>query len=279
MVAAAFFFSLMSLVVKALGTDMPTGQVVFARSIVMLAIATVMVRRVGVSIWGQRRSLLILRAVMGFTALFLYFYAVPRLPLADVTVIHFTNPVFTAIIAAVVLGETMGGREVVGLFLSLGGVLLIARPTFLFGGLSGALDPLAVAAAVGAAVLSSVAYTTVRKLRETDHEMVIIFYFTLVSVPASLPLFVGNAVWPTPSEWFLLAVVGITTMVAQIFLTKGLHRERAGRAMSISYVQVVFAAVWGFAAFREVPDLPAIAGAALVFVGTVVVARGMPKTS
>jgi len=49
--------------------------------------------------------------------------------------------------------------------------------------------------------------------------------------------------------------VGITTLVAQIFLTLGLHKEDAGRAMSIGYVQVVFAFIWGAVVFGTIPDL------------------------
>lgn len=273
MVAAAFFFSLMSLIVKRLGEHIPTAQIVFARSAVMLAVAWATVRRAGVPVWGRRRSLLVLRALAGFAALFCFFYAVPRLPLADVTVIHFTNPAFTAVIAAVALGEAMGRREIAGLLLCLAGVVLVARPTFLFGAATTSLNPVAVGAALCGAVFSSVAYTTIRKLRETDHHLVVIFYFPLLSTPLSIPLMVGHAVWPTPLEWVLLSLVGVVTFVAQVFLTQGLHRERAGRAMSISYIQVVFAALWGFVVFGESPGLLGVAGAALVFVGTIVVAK------
>jgi len=272
MVAAAFSFSVMSLIVKRLGEHLPTAEIVFGRSVVMLAVSWVMVRRVGVSMWGERRSLLVLRALAGFGALFCFFYAVAHLPLADVTVIHFTNPVFTAIIAAVALGESMGRREVAGLVLSLSGVILIARPEFLFGAAHAALDPVAVGAALASSMMSSVAYVTIRKLRETDHALVVIFWFTLISTPLSLPLMAGHMKWPTPFEWALLSCIGLVTYTAQVFLTTGLQRERAGRAMSISYVQVVFAAFWGFVYFHETPGLVGVAGALLVFTGTLVVA-------
>jgi drug/metabolite transporter (DMT)-like permease len=82
----------------------------------------------------------------------------------------------------------------------------------------------------------------------------------------------GRAVWPSPLQWVLLGAVGVVTLVAQVFLTRGLHLERAGRAMSISYVQVVFAALWGIAFFGEIPDAAGVAGAVLVFAGTLLVA-------
>jgi drug/metabolite transporter (DMT)-like permease len=112
-----------------------------------------------------------------------------------------------------------------------------------------------------------------KKLRESDDPLVIVFYFPLVATPAAVPFMIGRAVWPTPFEWLLLVGVGVVTQVGQIFLTKGLHREKAGRAMSMSYVQVVFAASWGFLFFRETPNSLTILGAALILGGMLVVSR------
>lgn len=272
MVAAAFFFSLMSLFVKLAGRRLPTPEIVLGRSVVMLVVSYALVRRAGLRPWGRRKGLLLLRGLLGFTALLCFFYAVTKLPLADVTVIHFTNPVFTAVIASLVLGETMRRKEVVGLTLNIAGVILVTRPSFLFGRWASDLDVVAVGVALVASVFSACAYTTIRKLRETDHYLVIIFYFSLVSAVASVPVAVGSFLWPTPAEWALLVGIGIATQTAQIFLTKGLLRERAGRAMSISYVQVLFAAVWGLFFFGDRPDLFGAGGASLVFLGLLLVA-------
>ncbi|UCG52318.1 MAG: DMT family transporter [Candidatus Latescibacterota bacterium] len=273
MVTAAFFFSLMSLLVKLAGQRLPTAEIVFARSVVMLVISFILVRQARLMMWGRRRSLLILRGLVGFGALFCFFYAVTKLPLADITVIHFTNPVFTALFASLFLKESMGRREVSGLILCVVGVALVAQPSFLFGSGARNLDLFAVGVALCASLLSSVAYTTVRKLGETDHHLVVIFYFSLISTPASIPLMVGHFLWPTPLEWLMLLGVGIVTHSAQIFLTKGLHRERAGRAMSMSYVQVLFAATWGLVFFGEIPNAISGVGAVLIFGGTLLVAR------
>lgn len=278
MVAAAFFFSLMSVIVKVAGQRLPTAEIVFARSAVVLVLAYLLVRRARVAMWGNRKFLLILRGLVGFAALFCFFYAVPRLPLADITVIHFTNPVFTALIASLFLNETMGRNELFGLLLCLIGVALVAQPAFLFGHGAKNLDLFVVAVALTASLLSSVAYVTVRKLRETDHYLVVVFYFPLISTPASVPLLVGRVVWPTTIEWLLLLGVGIVTLIAQVFLTKGLHSEKASRAMSISYVQVVFAATWGILFFEEKPNLLGIAGAVLIFIGILLVASVSGRT-
>ena len=273
MVATAFCFSVMSLIVKLLGRRLPTGEIVFVRCAVTLVLSYFMVRAAGVPLWGNRKFFLVLRGFAGFCALFCFFHAVTRLPLADVTVIHFTNPVFTAILAAVFLHEPLGKRELIGLPLCLAGVALVAQPDFLFGEGAKNLDMSAVAVALAAAVFSSVAYTTVRGLRGTDDPLVVVFYFPLVAAPASVPFMIGNALWPTPFEWLLLFAVGGVTQMGQVFLTRGLHLERAGRATSMSYVQVVFAAAWGLLFFHEVPNALSIAGAALILAGMLLASR------
>ncbi len=273
MVAAAFFFSLMSLFVKLAGQRLPAVEIVFFRSVVMLVISTILVRHARIPVWGTNRRLLVLRGSLGFCALLCFFYAVTKLPLADVTVIHFTNPVFTALLASLLLSESMSRREVAGLALCLVGVAFVARPSFLFGQWAGDLDLTVVAIAMVASVFSAGAYTTIRKLRATEHLLVIVFYFSLVSAVASVPLTLKSFLWPTPSEWGLLLSVGVLTQTAQLFLTRGLMRERAGRAMSVSYVQVLFAALWGFLFFGNRPTLLTAAGALLVLAGTIAVAR------
>jgi drug/metabolite transporter (DMT)-like permease len=273
MVATAFCFSLMSLIVKVLGRRLPTSEIVFVRCAVTLVLSYLMVRAAGVPVWGNRKFFLVLRGLAGFCALYCFFYAVTRLPLADVTVIHFTNPVFTAILAAVFLGERLGKRELVGLPLCLVGVAFVAQPAFLFGEGARNLDVAAVAVALCAAFSSAIAYTTVRGLRKTDDPLVIVFYFPLVATPAAVPFMIGNALWPTPFEWLLLVAVGVITQMGQVFLTRGLHLERAGRATSMGYVQVIFAAAWGFIFFHEVPNSLSVAGAALILVGMLLASR------
>lgn len=135
------------------------------------------------------------------------------------------------------------------------------------------LDLFAVGMAVLGAVFASSAYVAVRKLRETEHHLVVVFYLHLVATPASIPFMIPGALWPTLFEWGLLLAIGVSTQIAQVYLTRGLHAEKAGRAVSMSYIQIVFAGIWGFLFFSEIPDVFSIFGALLVVAGTLVVAR------
>jgi len=273
MVLAAFFFSLMGLLVKLAGQRLPSPQLVLARSVVALVLSYGMLQRAGVSPWGHRKGLLFFRGISGFLGLLCVFYALTQLPLADATVLQYTNPVLTALLAALFLRETLGRREVLGLVCSLVGVAFVAQPALLFGTAAGALNLVAVGVALLGALFAAIAYVTVRKLRETEHPLVVVFYFPLVSTPASLPAMAFEALWPTTVEWLLLLGIGVSTQIAQVYLTKGINVEKAGRALSMSYVQIVFAALWGVLFFNEVPGLLTLLGALLVVAGTIVVAR------
>lgn len=273
MAGAAFFFSIMSLLVKVAGRRVPVQEVVLARAAVgaVLSWGTLRARRV--SPWGNRKGLLLLRGLLGYVALSCFFYALTRLPLADATVIQYTNPVFTALLAALLIGESIRRRDLALALVSLAGVVLMARPAFLFGGLRERLDPLAVGIALAGAVFSAAAYVTVRRLGRTEDPVVIVFWFASIATLGAIPFTAADAVLPSPVDWVLLLAIGVVTQIAQVLMTRGLREERAGRAMAVAYMQIVFAAVWGLLFFREVPDAWGVAGAVLIILGTAGIAR------
>lgn len=279
MALAALSFSVMSALVKASGRSLPTMQIVLARSVVVAVLSggTLLARRRPLgAILGRERRIMVLRGLLGFVALTCFYYAIVLLPLADATVIQYTNPVFTALLAAPVLGETLRLVEIGLAVASLTGVVMIARPEFLGGG-GAALDPLHVAVALAGAVFSAAAYVTVRRLRG-EETLVVILYFAGISTVASLPVVIPVWESPGPTGWLVLLAIGGTTHLGQVFLTRGLKEERAGRAMTVGYLQIVFAAVWGALFFGEVPDRWSAAGAAVIVVSTFLLARTRHST-
>ena len=274
MAAGALAFSLMSALSKLAGASVPLFEIVFARSLVMVVLAGVHLRRKRISFRGKERGLLLIRGVLGFVGLTCFYYAVIRLPLADATVFHFTNPVFTALVAAVVLGEHVGLAEAGLVLLSLGGVVMVARPAFLFG-TEAALDPVAVLVGLTGALFAAGAYVSVRRLRG-EAPMVVVFYFAAVSTALSLPMVAFDPVLPSPRLLLVLLGVGLATHLGQIFITLGYRAERAGRASSIGYVQIVFAAGWGWLMFGDVPDPWTWAGAGVIVLGTALLVRLHP---
>jgi len=275
MVASALSFSLMGVCVKQVGSRIPAAEVVLVRALVSVVLSWLLVRRAGISPWGQRRGLLVLRGAIGSVALLCVYIALTELPLASATVLQYLYPTFTALLAWLVLGEPIGRRVLLAVLVGWTGVLLVARPGQLLGAagsLAGAttLAGPAVLIAVAGAFCTALAYVSVRSLARSEHPLVIVFYFPLVAVPLSLPLVLLNPVWPTPVELLWLLGVGVFTQLGQVFLTSSLVALPAARATAISYVQVAFAGIWGWLLFGELVDGWTVAGAALVLAATLI---------
>lgn len=271
MLASAFFFSLMSLQVKLVGRNLPSQEIVLARGVVSLVLAYVLLKRTRVRPWGNRRWILITRGVLGFGALSCFYFALTRLPLAEATVLHFTNPLWTALFAALLLGESVSPRVLGSILVSLAGVVLVARPSALFGAAAEPIDGLGLAVVLLGAMLASLAYVAVREASKTEHPLVIVFFFPLVAVPATLP-FMASFIWPRGWEWLLLLGVGVSTLLGQVYLTRALALIPAARAVTIGYTQILFVTLWGMLFFGEYLDAWSASGSLLVVAGTLAVA-------
>jgi len=268
MATSAFGFSVMAMLVKLAARELPTGEIVLARALLTLGLSFWLVRRAGLSPWGTRRLGLAFRGLLGFSGLAFYYLSLVRLPLAEATTLQNVVPVITALLAWRVLGERIGWAAAFALACGVGGVLLVARP---FSHASG--DSVGVACALAAAVSSATAYVTVRELSKTEHPLVIVFYFPLVATPLAVPWALTNLVAPSLTGCVLLVGIGVATQVGQVFLTKGLALERAGRATAIGYLQIVFAIGWQLAVFADAPSIWTLAGASLIIAGTLAVSR------
>jgi drug/metabolite transporter (DMT)-like permease len=273
MLLGTVFFSVMSVFAKLAGERLPTMELVLARVIVTLIMSWWVIKRIGIDPWGNNKKLLLLRGFAGFMGLSCYFYAIAHLPLADATVIQFCNPMLAALIAVFALKEQLRMVDVLAAVCSMAGVVLVAQPTFLFA--SGApLDQVAVGVGIVGAIFSAIAYVVIRRLGSTEHHMVVVFYFPLVTGPASLPVLAFEGlVLPQGFEWLLLLGIGVAAQLGQIQITQGFKLETAGRASSVTYLQIVLAYTWGVLLFGEYPNAISILGALLVLVGVFSVTR------
>ncbi len=272
MLLAAFLFSLMTASAKGLGTRIPPGEIVLVRTLFSLAVTYALLKKRGLPVLGTHRRLLVARGFFGFVALICLFWALPRLPLAEATLLQYMNPVFVAVLAAPLLGEKLTRAGWRGLGLCVVGLLLVVQPGFG----AAALPIVPVGVALAGALGSSLAYLAIRGLAGREAPLTIVFYLPLVSFPAAALVTALHPVWPTGREWGLLLAIAVLTQGAQMALTTGLSMETAGRATTVGYAQVVFAALWGALLFGQFPGALALAGALLIVAGILVVSR--PET-
>lgn len=273
MILSAFAFSLMTVLVKLAGQRLPSQEIVVARAFVSLVLSWSLLRMAGVSPWGHDRGWLWFRGALGFAGLSCVYAAVVHLPLAEATVLQYLHPAITAILAGIFLGEAMSRRLFLATGVSLLGVVLVAHPASIFGDANRSLDPVWVAVAIAGAAFSAAAYVVVRRLSARENPLVIVFYFPLVTLPAAIPTVGSDFVWPVGIEWLWLLGIGVATQIGQVSLTRGLAVLPAARGTAFSYLQVVFATIWGFWFFGESPDVWTAGGAALILLSTVWVAR------
>lgn len=279
MMFSALAFSGMTVFVKLAGQRIPSQELVVARAAISLGLTGWMLSHAGVSPWGRQKGLLWLRGLLGFGGLSCVYAAVTRLPLAEATVLQFLHPPITAVLAGLFLGERLSPRIGGVMALSLMGLLLVTKPSWLFAETVTTLSPVGVTAAIGGAVFSAAAYVVVRRLAQAgEHPLVIVFYFPLVTLPAALPTLGTDFVWPRGIEWLWLLGIGVTTQIGQICLTRGLAVLPAADGTTLSYLQVVFATLWGALVFGESPDALAVLGGSLVIGSALWLARSPPRT-
>lgn len=267
MLLSALGFALMAACVKLVATQgIPLLEIVAARSLVSLGISYFDVRRKGLSLWGTHRVLLAARGVVGAFALICVYYAVTTLPLAEATLLQYMHPVFTALLALLLLKEGIHLSTVICILLSITGLIIMVEPDS-FKGAAPALPWFSVSIALVGAFGSAIAYVLVRRLSPLEDASVIIFYFPLIALPLSVAFLGDGFVMPNAESMVLLLLVGIFTQVGQLGLTHAMRHERAGKAAAYSYVQVIFAVILGWVVFAEIPSLWTWVGGGLIIAG------------
>lgn len=270
MLLSALGFALMAACVKAVAAyGIPVLEIVAARAIISLILSYLDIKRKRLSMWGSNQPLLIARGAVGALALICVYYAVTTLPLAEATLLQFTYPAFTALIALLFLKERIQLATMICIVLSIAGLIVMVQPD-LRNDITTELPLFSVAAALVGALGSGIAYVMVRHLSQTEDSSVIIFYFPLIAFPISVLLLGNEFVMPENEALVLLLLVGIFTQVGQIGLTKAMATEQAGKVAAYAYVQVIFSVILGYVFFGDTPTLWTWVGGALIMLGALI---------
>ncbi|MCE8553049.1 DMT family transporter [Ruegeria pomeroyi] len=272
--SALVLFTVMSAMIKALSADFPPGEMVFFRS--LFAIPVILVYLIA---RGQLRQGLVVkkpmghfwRGLLGTSAMGLTFTGLGLLPLPEVTAIGYATPIFTLILAALMLGETIRLVRIGAVALGLLGVIVMLWPRL---GTGASLDQAATIGALcvlGATVARAFVQIHIRQLVQVDHAAAIVFYFSLTATLLSaLTAFFGWTM-PTPEQAAILILTGLIGGVAQILVTSSYRFGQASMLAPYDYASMLFAIIIGYVWFDELPTLVMLAGALLVIAGNVVV--------
>jgi drug/metabolite transporter (DMT)-like permease len=262
MLGAVFSFMAMAIAVRELQRHMGSFEIVFLRSLGMLAITLAMLPRAGVAtIRTTRFQLHLWRNLIHFLGQVLWVYSIGALALATVFAIEFTMPVWTAILAALFLGERLTQPRLVQLGLGLVGVLIILRPG------AGSFHPAALAMILGSLCYAS-SFIFTKRLTSTDNALAVLFWMSVVQTPISLVAAIPDWVTPVLADAPWIAGIGAGAFTAHYCMTQAMRLVDAMVVVPIDFIRLPLIAVVGALAYGEAFDPLVIAGAAIIFAGT-----------
>jgi drug/metabolite transporter (DMT)-like permease len=243
MILAVFFFSLMNVAIKLI-PHIPAIEIVFFRSVVSVALSLSYLKAKGINIWGNNKKYLILRGSSGAIALILYFTLIQSIPLASAVTILFLQPILTNVIGMFIVKEKVHPMQWLFYLISFSGILIVQ-------GFDTRIDNIYLVIGLGASIFSGFAYNFIRKLKDSEHPMVIIFYFPLITLPVTGIISTTNWVAPKGWDWMILLVVGVLTQIAQYFMTRSYQAEEINKVVGLRYLSIVFALFFGWFMFNE----------------------------
>ncbi len=272
-ITAIFLFTCMSAIIKSTSDEIPPGEQVFFRSLFAIPIILIWLAQRGqLKIGLKARNPMghVWRGLFGTTAMGLTFAGLGLLPLPEVTAIGFATPIFTVVLAAVMLGERIRLLRISAVAVGLIGVIIILWPRFG----SSQLDHMATIGAMlilGATMMRSLVQVHLRQLVQNEHTAAIVFYFSATATVLSLLTMPFGWVVPTGQTAALLVMAGLVGGVAQILVTSSYRFGSVSMLAPYDYTSMLFAIVLGYVIFGELPTIMMLAGAALVICAGVLV--------
>lgn len=261
MIISTFTFALMKVCVKMI-SHIPAIEIIFFRSVISILICLFFFWKDKINPWGSNKKILILRGVVGSIALASYFYILQQIPLAAAASMQYMAPIFTAILGVFIVKEKVSTKQYLFFFLSFLGILVIQ-------GFDARISLIHLIIGVGGAVFTGLAYNCIRILKTSEHPLVIIFYFPLVSLPLAGIISLFHWVTPIGWDWMYLFLVGLFTQIAQYFMTRSYQAEELSKVSIINYMGIIYSLAFGFIIFGETYEWLSYVGMALVIVGII----------
>jgi drug/metabolite transporter (DMT)-like permease len=277
---AALLFALMSFFGRVAGATVPWTTVVASRAAVGALVALAVAWARGAPMIVRDRRGIWLRTLFGTLSMLCSFYALasPSLPLGDTATLLNLTPVFVAALGPIVLGERAGRAVGMALAIALTGVVLISRPSVLFGGLAtqpGALFSALVA--VSGAVCAACAMLALRKIGPHEGPEAIALHFSATATVALTVLAIPRLSMPPLGGALATVGAGLAAAFAQLAVTRAYALERAAPVSAMGYLTVVASAALGAVALGEWPSTLTLTGMMMIVAAGLVVAYQGPR--
>jgi drug/metabolite transporter (DMT)-like permease len=263
---AILSFSAIAIAARELLRSMGIFEILFLRTFVALLIVGAILLRAGTAtLRTQRFGIHLARNLAHYGGQWCWVFAIGALPLATVFALEFTMPVWTALLAALLLGERLTAPRLVMLGLGLAGVLLILKP----GAGAGAafVQPAALIMVLGALGYAFNMICT-KVLIKTDSALAILFWMNLIQTCIGIFPALPAWVWPGAGQLPWIAALGCGSLFAHYCMTRAFFLADATIVVSIDFLRLPLIAVVGAFAYGEPLDPIVFVGAAIIFAGT-----------
>lgn len=258
---ATLMFAVMNVFVKYV-RHIPAAEIILFRSVISFAFSATVLKFQGISVWGNNKKILVLRGAAGAIALILFFMLLQRIPLATASTLSYLAPIFTTILGIFLVNEKVKPLQWLFFAISFAGILIIQ-------GMDGRIEVTDLIIGICSTFFMGLAYNFIRILKTSEHPLVIIFYFPLVTIPIVGVMSVFNWVQPQGWDWVLLLGVGATTQIAQFYMTKAYQSETVAKVSIVNYTSIIYSLSFGFILFDESFGLFTYLGMALVLLGVI----------
>jgi len=243
-------------------SHIPAVEIILFRSVVSFIMSGTVLKFKRINLFGNNYKVLLIRGIAGATALIMFFITLQEIPLASAATLMFLSPIFTAILGIWIVNEKVNPIQWLFFLLSFGGIVIIQ-------GFDLRISPLMALLGVGAAFFSGIAYNMIRKLKTSEHPLVIVFYFPLVTLPIAGIYSLMNWVMPSGIDWLILILIGVLTQVAQYFMTKSYQTEELSKVANLNFIGIIYALGFGYVFFEESFNFMTYIGMTLVITGVV----------
>jgi drug/metabolite transporter (DMT)-like permease len=260
-------FSLMDVIVK-WSVDYPIGQILFFRGFfgIIFYFFVIPKERLNNFYQTKRPGLHLLRCISGLIAIVAIFIALRKLPLATVVSISFAAPIFTTIFSIFLLSEKVGIYRWLAVLVGFIGILIITEP-----GIS-ELNIYYIFPIIFCLGLSYVAIT-LRQLSSTEPVWLISLFFSVAITLLSFVTIPFGWVMPSLNHFMLLSLIGIFGGVSNLWLSQSYKYSEVSLVTPLKYLTLVFAIIFGYFIWGEIPTVKTLAGALLVIISTLIIFR------
>lgn len=259
-------FACMNTIVKYL-IHFSAYQIVFFRSISTLIITISFIFKNQIPIFGNNKTLLVIRGLVGVTSMTFFFMSTKYLPIGTAVSLRYLAPIFAGVFAVVLLKEKIRPVQWLFFFIAFGGVVILK-------GFDPNINVFGLIFIIISALFSGLVYVVLTKIGKSEHPLVVVNYFMGISVLIGGILSINNWVNPVGIDWILLFLLGVFGYFGQVYMTKAFQSASSSSQIApLKYLESIFTIIIGVIVFTEVYTFWALLGIGMIIIGLVLNAQ------